>query len=675
MHISRNWLKNRIIIIVITTVLIISGLPFVFDLGSEDSTVEAALLYVGIDASYKTIQDAINAANPDDTIIVKNGTYYESVTINKAGLNLIGNSSTDCKIIHYYEGTNDYNDSAAAFNVTATGVTITGFNITVSGNYTFGIHLQYSITSSTNLKIIHNIITTSGCNGYGIYLEYQSNNNNLSENNIFTWNQSGYGIYLNNSSNNNNITNNVIETMGNFSYGIYLYDSGYNNLTYNTINNSGNFGFGIYLQQSSNNNLTTNSVYPNGQNAYGIYLNQSSNNNKLDNNVIQTAGENGRGIYLRESSFNNLTNLEISTTNQNGIGIYIQLNSHNNNLTDSVVQTTGTLGHDIYIDNSNKNTILNCDLSAIDANSNGFILDGSYATIINTSISTSNKDIVAINNGNITAINCSYNTIEVTTGGGGVLQVKNYLTIQAYYEDMVTPIQDADVLVEDNDLSIYNTSGYGGSNIQTDANGRIENITVMDRWYFYNNIATENTTTVKVKKTLGGSWEEVRNNVDMSTSHTETFIATDIVAPAIPTGLKVTQIPGINDLNISWDLNIDNTFNYTIYTNQSGGPWVVLSNITHPTNWTHDEDLLDGSWYYYIIQAWDDSEIPSGLSVPVGCCLIDITPPQPPTSLICNKTGGTYIELAWTDSISMDVEGYEIYMNDTGSTVNYHLLT
>ena len=70
--------------------------------------VEATTIYVDKagGAHYTSIQAAVDNANDGDTIIVANGTYYESVTIYKNNITLIGNSSADCKIIHSYSGTN-----------------------------------------------------------------------------------------------------------------------------------------------------------------------------------------------------------------------------------------------------------------------------------------------------------------------------------------------------------------------------------------------------------------------------------------------------------------------------------------------------------------------------------------------------------------------------------------
>lgn len=52
----------------------------------------AGKFFVGHDQLYKTIQDAVNAASPGDTIYVHNGTYSETVTVEKQ-ITIKGNSS------------------------------------------------------------------------------------------------------------------------------------------------------------------------------------------------------------------------------------------------------------------------------------------------------------------------------------------------------------------------------------------------------------------------------------------------------------------------------------------------------------------------------------------------------------------------------------------------------
>ena len=132
----------------------------ILDKTTDYTSAGAKIIYVDAagNGNYTTIQAAVDNATSGDTISVANGTYYEAITIDKSNITIIGNCSTNCKIIHHYDGTNEINDYAAAFNITSTGVNISGLNITVSGNYTYGIRLNSS--SSNNARISNNNISS-----------------------------------------------------------------------------------------------------------------------------------------------------------------------------------------------------------------------------------------------------------------------------------------------------------------------------------------------------------------------------------------------------------------------------------------------------------------------------------------------------------------------------------
>ncbi len=1061
--------RVRLFSIIFVILIIFSGINIVFNFNE----VSGATLYVGSTSTYKTIQSAIDGAGPGDTVIVDNGTYYESVTVDKANIILIGNSTSDCKIIHNHVGSSD-SDYAAAINVTAGGVRITGFNISVSGSYTHGIRLNKTASSNSNIlgnnitttggnghgifiyisnnsiikdnniitegrsaygiyvysslnnKILNNTISNSGLLGYGIFLFSSSKNNNLSNNRIFitgwvsraiylfqesnntkiidnyiettntnnygivvlsssriniiknrfklvgtssyaislsrapnnnitrnsinvtnrfshgiqitqvsnknnitdnkilvygqsgsgiivqssnaneiennkilVYGQSGsgiivqssnaneiennkimnygdsgmglyllYGMYNNITKNNittytrngfgiqlfrtsnNNLTNNIINTTDNYGYGIYLNQNcDKNNLTFNSIDTYGqraygiflnfssthnklmnnqinttqtysfgiylldssnynelisniiitdeDYGFGINISQSSFNNLTWNIISTSRWMAYGIYLTKFSNNNSIESNYIMTSFTSGYGIFLLNSSWNNtIINNTVNTFSFNGYGIVLQFACNNNEIVDNKlnsfgmygvgvyltdksnynnvtsniiktngqnavgiettessfnnyinniinttgafsigikmsatskcsdhvlkyntvnttndgalgiwlwkttkskfidnqvltsgnsasglrletastdnyfellkIKTTGSSSHGIEINDSRAARLINCDITTTGSSARGFYLIKQSSRIIDSTISTNDDDIYIVDNGNLNAINCNFKTVEVTRSSGGVLRVKNYLTIQVYDEDGSTPLPNTDVEVRDNDNRVeYSTQDYGGSDPRTNANGRIEKIIVTDRWYNHQNTATENITDIKVKKMPGLYWEELRDDVDMSTSHIETFTAVPVEPPAIPSGLTVERIPSTNSLNISWNQNLD-TINYEIYTNRTGA-WEVLDNISHPQTWIWDLDLPDETWYYYKIRAWSSIGLSSGLSPPVSYYLTDITPPATPTGLKCNSVPKKdVINISWNLNTD-DTVKYDIYWLDPES--------
>jgi parallel beta-helix repeat protein len=541
---------------------------------------------------------------------------------------------------------------------------ITGNKINTSGQGAIGIEL---FSDSDYNNIIDNEINTTNNTAYGIYLE-GSYSCNAFDNDIYTQGTDSYGIGCGGGL--NNLTSNTIVTSGDQGYGIWVSNSDYNNIIDNEINSTGFDGYGIYLTPSAEfNNLSSNMINTSGQNGYGIRVKSFSNN--LTDNTINTFNESGYGIYLEDSAFNcDLLNNTINTFGLNGYGIYLFQPSNNNDLTGNTINTYGQNGHGIYFNNSNNNSAMNCDITTTGINANGIRILSQRATIIDSVINSQNHfDLIVMNDGNLTVINCSFNSQNATTGGGGVIQVKNYLKIQTYYEDATTPIVTADVVVEDNGASIYNTSGYGGTDPQTDTNGKIDKIIITDRWYFYSDTATENDTTVKVKKTVDATWEETRNNVDMSTSHIEIFIATDITAPIIPINLNATPVLDGDAINITWNISLDDTFNYELWwIDPDTSQWVMIANITDPTNWFvwQNDSLVDGNQYTFKLRAWDDVNLTSDYSVEVDVIHQDYLEPAAPMNLQATALSETSIQLDWDASADADVVSYNVYMNQSG---------
>jgi len=147
---------------------------------SSFGCAQAATIYVPDD--YAKIQWAVDNASAGDTIIVRDGTYYESITVRKQLTIKSENGSENCIV----NGTGTGSD---VFTLKADGIRIEGFTITGGWN---GIHIWYS----NNNSILNNSISN---NYYGISL-YKSNNNSISYNDIS--NNYDDGIILSYSNNN-----------------------------------------------------------------------------------------------------------------------------------------------------------------------------------------------------------------------------------------------------------------------------------------------------------------------------------------------------------------------------------------------------------------------------------------------------------------------------------------
>lgn len=301
---------------------------------------------------YPTIQEAVNAANPSDTIFVRAGRYYEWVEIDK-GLSLIGEN----KSITIIDGVGIV---GAVVRVTANNVSISGFTITNSSKAVEpspGIYLD----AVSGCYICGNIIES---NSFGIHGSWSSNNF-LSRNIIRNNNR---GIELSTDSSYNTLSENVITN--NKDFGVSLLDNSKNVLSDNIITNC---DFGIYIGDSFNHNLFSNQMSDNKFNLvisapFDFRLESFIHNVDISNLV------NGKPIYY----FINQENLVINSSLLEYIGYLALINSTNvtvegltltdngqgillayttNSLITGNTLANNNLGIDLY--NSSDNTLAN----------------------------------------------------------------------------------------------------------------------------------------------------------------------------------------------------------------------------------------------------------------------------------------------------------------------------
>ena len=234
-------------------------------IGSSDNSTYAFGNIVRVPEDYKTIEEAIDAADPGATVIIAPGIYHESIVINKT-LTIVGGMG-----------------SAPIFSGGGSGIAITLLP-DASGSTIAGIVITHwdqgiVIVNSTGCKIYDNIMSLMNYNG--IVLEGTNAANNLIYSNIFQDN--AIAINLTASSTSNTIYKNIIslsniglnlETNGNIIYantiaenevGITMSNS-YDNIIYhnNFVNNTEN------ARSEEYSNVWDNG-YPSGGNYWSDY--------------------------------------------------------------------------------------------------------------------------------------------------------------------------------------------------------------------------------------------------------------------------------------------------------------------------------------------------------------------------------------------------------------------
>lgn len=292
----------RLVSLSIALILLLAGLFAILIV--LPAKVAAGTLHVGGTGpgNYSTIQGAINAANPGDTVYVHAKTYREAVTVNKM-LSLVGEDMNTTVI--------DGLELGAVVMVTSDWVNITGFTVTNASSTVAGsieLHqVQHSNVEENNVLMNPQ---------KGIFLNRSGNNtivNNVGGS-ILVW----YSHY-------NNITGNNVSFQNG---GISLYSSNWNTISGNTAWNSS----GSIWLQSSDNNILMNNRLVGSRGPAAIYFFDSSNNTVVNNTLISSYN----GIDITTSDYNLIGNNTLDGIQTWGISAYL---SRSNNVTGNSVSS------------------------------------------------------------------------------------------------------------------------------------------------------------------------------------------------------------------------------------------------------------------------------------------------------------------------------------------------
>jgi parallel beta-helix repeat protein len=286
--------------------------------------VSATDIYVGPGETYTTIQSAVTAANPFDTIIVRDDTYTENVDVDVDNVTIFSENGSENCIVQAF------NPNDHVFEVTADYVNISGFTVqNATGSGKAGIRL-----GNADHCTVSNISASN--NYYGIDL-YESGSNTI----------------MDNIANSNNW------------HGIRLRDSNYNNLTNNTANLNGIAG--IALRASTCNTLINNSVSDN-EIGFAVPPDHPINMSYFDNSIDTSNQVNGKPVYTYFNQSNQLidgleaghlslwfcSNFTLRNVNvSGGDGIFLR-GTTNSTITDSI-SVSNTFG--IMVDSSDCNNI------------------------------------------------------------------------------------------------------------------------------------------------------------------------------------------------------------------------------------------------------------------------------------------------------------------------------
>jgi parallel beta-helix repeat protein len=564
-----------------------------------------------------------------------------------------------------------------------------------------GIYLE----NSNNNTITKNYFSQNGYHGIIISNSFK----NVIENNSCNLNQLD-GINLKFSALNTIFKNNISRNTG---YGIFLQNNHYNSIANNSCNL--NYLDGIYLISSNHNMISNNTISQNTRN--GIYL-QDDYNNLITNNICHY--NNDSGIYSEWSIYNYILYNNLSFNSKHGFKIFSSENLIINNNTCIFNEDTG-----IAVIRSESTAIINCRIylnkesdlrinhsKKITLNNNtmigkGFQISGtqldhwnSHAidslNLINNKpiyyFKNQNSQVVPQDAGQVILANCysmKATKLNLTNSSYG-MQVafsnNNYIDYNQFY------FNDYGIYLYNSDLNIISKSTFfsnneAGIHIQQSDDNEIVNCTF------------DSNNNVGIIFDLSENCQLTNSSIKNTKNHDVSFKDFSYVY-ATQCSLNQSKInfeEGTSYLVIQW-------FMFINVTNETGVPVPnasvqvknsynskVYSGLTDESGWCHwilCKEIMKqkSSTSYYTPHnisvtklAHEDAfavpEPTMNRSKIVHIILRnDITPPAPPANLKFNEISDTFVRFSWDQPNTLDVYGYNIYINATGSSTKFVLI-
>ena len=136
--------------------------------------------------------------------------------------------------------------------------------------------------------------------------------------------------------------------------------------------------------------------------------------------------------------------------------------------------------------------------------------------------------------------------------------------------------------------------------------------------------------------------------------------------PSAPTGLFAT--PGNSQVSLDWNNNSESDLDgYNVFrSTTSGSGYIKINTDLVSTSDYVDITAVNGTTYYYVVTAVDQTQNESAFSNEVSATPTD-APPSAPTGLAATPDD-SQVSLDWNDNIESDLDGYNVYRSTTSGS-------
>ncbi len=284
-------------------------------------------------------------------------------------------------------------------------------------------------------------------------------------------------------------------------------------------------------------------------------------------------------------------------------------------------------------------------------------------SIMNTSFWASQVSDILLNNSNVSISDVygsgqSGPSVQFQNAQSKLLDYKSFLV--ECYRDTGEVMEGADLIIENDTVTIYATSHYQGDDPQTDNEGRTSWINVLTNTS-YQSGWENNTVYISIFYSDAGELNVSLDPVHLDTMLPFTIISyqsvLDVFSPEKPLSFELSQLNN-TAFNISWEPSLTpDLADHEVFVNNGTG-WLSAAIVSSPDNYTHYQSAEEDVNYQVKMRSLDDAGNPSENTTVINLLMADIEAPYVvdfgPTGLDVPRNEDIFIRFSETmDELSV----------------------